>query len=117
MSAPAFTPGPWDLWLDDRDGAFQITALSENHLRTNLVVVQRGGMRHRVEEAKANARLMAAAPDMHDALEPFARDWLRAGGNHLPDDAKLRDVDEFNDLTVGDMKRALAAYRKARGEQ
>jgi len=43
---------------------------------------------------------------LSSALEPFAREYSDAGVDHLPDEALLRDVDEFNDLTIGDLRRA-----------
>ena len=78
-------------------------------------------------ECEANARLIAAAPELLEALEPFAAladlfdDGVRGGT--MPrtgvvmswprlKDGKLVD----NDLTVEHLRAARAAIAKARGE-
>ncbi len=60
---PAHTPGPWQVWKQD---ACKVQAA------TGMVIVDFGIECHRlkrgVNEAKANARLIAAAPELLDAL-------------------------------------------------
>ena len=59
---------------------------------------------------KANARLIAAAPDMLEALE-LAIPWL---AKHIADDQHLRSV--MPQAAVIAYKKAEAAIAKARGE-
>lgn len=59
----AHTPGPWSLWHNEK-GAFVIGAAPEG-----TILCQRNDWDHRAAESTANARLIAAAPDLLD----FAR--------------------------------------------
>jgi hypothetical protein len=54
------TPGPWELWRDG-SGAMQISV-------GDFVICNRNPVEHRARESDANARLIAAAPDMLEAL-------------------------------------------------
>lgn len=65
----AHTPGPW--------AAVELpTAIAIKSHIGNVANIQRGSMR---EQQKANARLIAAAPELLDALkevaEVFGKDW------------------------------------------
>jgi hypothetical protein len=67
------------------------------------------------ESAEANARLIAAAPELYEALE------IAAGLIGAPWDgfAGLEDDDEIEHevvVRIGDVKRFAAALAKARGE-
>jgi hypothetical protein len=56
-------PGPWELFAS-QNGAFDITALNGA-----VVICHREDWTHRANESRANARLIAAAPDMLAALK------------------------------------------------
>jgi hypothetical protein len=74
-TAPKFTPGPWALIASDpkRDGADCWTLLSQPHpgLRgfTRELAILAGPQGD--DNALANARLIAAAPDLYEALKDF----------------------------------------------
>lgn len=107
------TPGPWvaercgpgapDCW--NVTAHLGLNAQGIRTIRTIDQVLDYGGP----EEAEANARLIAAAPDLLGAGEPFARlGWV----------GDLSDDHEFDaGFTVGDIRRLRAAIAKARGEQ
>lgn len=71
MSTPKHTPGPWET-----------LTFSNHELQTDFAMVKVGRRVHMVghsEEDKANARLIAAAPDLLEALqevsETFNESW------------------------------------------
>lgn len=66
MSA-VHTPGPWGLELAP-SGAFDITK-DPNEIGRYMVIASRGQHEFRAEEMRANARLIAAAPELYDAVE------------------------------------------------
>lgn len=57
------TPGPWSIRDDDEDGVVSIVGNS----KIVLALVRTAT----VEPGDANARLIAAAPELLEALEPF----------------------------------------------
>ena len=71
------------------------------------------------ERRAADAHLIAAAPDLAEALEPFAS-LLQGNYSHQPDDMKLVIGNGPHDLrltiTLGDLRRARSALAKTRGE-
>lgn len=70
------TPGPWEIdGLDPYNKAFGISARNAEGYKTP-VVVWRGMGRPASEEGKANARLIAAAPDLLAALKLVADSGL-----------------------------------------
>ena len=62
MSANEHTPGPWTLEYVER-GAFQVIEAD------GAVICHRNFWPHNAERSNANARLIAAAPDMLEALK------------------------------------------------
>ena len=73
MTKPAFTPGPWEVKLC----VYNVKMRSNTH----EVVSQDSGNKAATieawwdtEEEKANARLIAAAPDMYEALTNLSGD-------------------------------------------
>jgi hypothetical protein len=60
VSEAKHTPGPWNA-LFDQDGSFEVEC--ETH-----AIANRGPLRQKAEESIANARLIAAAPDLLHAL-------------------------------------------------
>lgn len=111
MTEAKFTPGPWFL-NDERDGYSPVS--SQRWAGLAHVVVEPSSecndeddQRFR-EEGQANARLIAAAPDLYEALKPFAS-WIDRTDS---DDRLLVQVSGLT-LTVGDVRRAQAALAKA----
>ena len=98
MSEPKFTKGPWKATYDS-----QLQALIEIYNtedRIMVAVLPDRGTIEAMSEIEANANLIAAAPDMYEALETIER---VAGIGMMEDDparVKARD-----------------ALRKARGEK
>ena len=88
MSAPNTTPGPWAVTLSPTAGRFNL--FGETHVGSFV-----SGSRQRVSQGLADARLIAAAPDMYEALE----DLIYACADHYLDTSAAR-----------------AALAKARGE-
>ena len=66
-------------------------------------------------EARANAQLLAAAPDLLEALQPFAN-LLDEAMDERPDDWSVWSFNERT-ITFGDLRRAVAALTMARGEE
>lgn len=95
-AVPQHTPGPWksfNITFDPRCGSIrgeggEAVALMPNWLDSDPM-----------DELRANAHLIAAAPDMYAALAEYVEIIDRV---HLPDDDNVR--------------KARAALRKARGE-
>ena len=101
MTERKWTPGPWEIGNDNRieDGGYGVAVIVDdcpNH------------------EASANAHLIAAAPDMYEALKT-ARDYVFDASN-----GGLVWSDGHNDplveMATGDLTRIDAALAKARGE-
>jgi len=66
--AAAHTPGPWLLDLGN-DGAFAIYVAPDVDMGWALVLASRGQNTERADEMHANGRLMAAAPELLEALQ------------------------------------------------
>lgn len=65
------------------------------------------------DEGRANARLIAAAPDLAEACQPLAAIDIDHMAD-LPDDDRV--VYLKNGIRLGDIRAARAALSKARGE-
>jgi hypothetical protein len=87
VSAPQFTPGPWE-WWDDGQRLVRITEAAEQKLIAQTIL-------------PSNARLIAAAPELYEALKALA-DFINMG--------EASNIDVL-------MQNADAALAKARGEQ
>lgn len=96
MSAPQFTPGPWE--INGSDHGFVIA--TEGH---SLAAVWPESLRGRKFDAKANAFLIAAAPELYEALK-----WA------LENIQGMIDEDDIPSFVIRDQARAALA--KARGE-
>jgi len=74
------TPGPWE--VEDRDERLLIWADGNHDAIAIIGTVAEGAdedaQEKYEEEQRANARLIAAAPAMYEALEGFVR-WVDAG--------------------------------------
>ena len=113
MTDTEWTKGPWSAHIHTGplDG--------EAHVNADGACIAYVGFgteteRHYVtgEEAKANARLIAAAPDLYAALVAARRQCITLGGDPLP----FRDVapDAIQKAVIDTIDTALA---KARGDQ
>jgi hypothetical protein len=98
MTKPAFTPGPWTAEPnggDDEDTTLRFVC-SPNAPRASqvLAVVDRRGLDR--EEIEANARLIAAAPDMYEALTAarlfILREYSDAGSQALEGEVISKDA-------------------------
>lgn len=112
------TPGPWNVLFDDTGGPFTGWPSVEASDELDCSIVHRAGFKQEYwgdlsqREAIANARLIAAAPDLLDALESV---WLwmenqadgQSKGGHATFDLMM--LREQRDI-------ARAAIAKATGE-
>ena len=104
MSERKWTPGPWK-WADDRDktGLIYLTGV--------LIAEHTDGTPWGDDMDRANAHLIAAAPELYEALEEI-RDMLWS----RPDISdRLRPLMGFAEEATN--QKARAALAKARGEQ
>lgn len=120
MSEIKHTPGPWEaiLWSE---GRWIIKADDRN-----VLICTREEFPSKPAEYDANARLIAAAPDLLDAVG-FARAALEAlkgyeadCGEALPDDHELGRIEDSRHspsfrIRVGHIRRLAAALAKAEG--
>lgn len=106
----AWTPGPWFVSDDPRPDMGWNRHISTDPAGENRVCFMANGSRERDGEFAANAGLIAAAPELYEALEFIF--------SHIADKERgLRDLYPAFGL---DGRRAIemaaAALRKARGE-
>lgn len=100
MSGAQFMAGPWSI-LDD-DG-LKVTAADGQYEPWHVAHIC-GACGHEEDTSEANARLIAAAPELYQALDAL----LRSRGVFTPgSDNYLSPLDE----------QGIAALAKARGEQ
>lgn len=105
MADPKFTPGPWRVGIDDSGGQFSgwPSVWCDG---ADATIVHRAGFHQEFwgdlsqRETLANARLIAAAPDLYAALDNMYLHFFGASGG-----AGTNDV----------MRNAKAALAKARG--
>lgn len=97
------TPGPWAFALE-ADGGFEITGVGGHQKSFGYVICARGEHR-KSDETHANAKLIAAAPDLLNALE-LAMATLERVKPSRPCDSTQGTRDVCN-----------AAIAKARGQQ
>lgn len=110
-SEPKWTPGPWDFSMAKMpiDGEYDycISAVVDGERYVISEAFGRVSEKQR-PNAHANARLIAAAPELYEALERLLK-WVApiAGDNHDKD----REREE-----MASVEAACSALRKARGE-
>lgn len=100
-----WTPGPWV-----KDGLGRLSGSDGTQ-----VGVWDAGIAHVSRDAtsESNANLIAAAPELYEALEPlYAIAIDRSAGSPEWDDKDTVQVI----LSIGDLRRASVALSKARGE-
>ena len=74
MGNPGHTPGPWTAEYDGEDAAFQCRVWQDRPDGFQVAAIIEGG-----DEGEANARLIAAAPELLQRAKE-ARDVLRRDG-------------------------------------
>lgn len=117
MSAPHEPIGAWRVSCMRRtmDGQSWYRIVSENDWEIAYVPF---GDRTDEEYRRCteHSRLIAAAPDMYEALRPFAEHPDFHASDDWPVTFKDAEIREPG-VTAGDFRRARAALRKVRGEQ
>lgn len=122
MSQNKHTPGPWSYWsgynhVDKFDS--EVTAEGGD-----IVIARYNSL---IEEGEANAKLIAAAPDLLDALDKMLdneeqRDfekWLRSkapSGDCSDVQSQWLESSDYEDF-LESWKLQIAAIAKARGDQ
>lgn len=118
MSETKHTPGPWSVFVSEGILIAKEDDYADGHNQMAITVASRHGLISH-NEALANAHLIAAAPEMVEALAPFA-DALKGNWSHQPDDMEIVLGPHASDLrmkvTLGDLRRARSALSRARGE-
>jgi hypothetical protein len=97
-----FTPGPWEAepqtgrgaWIKGSDGEWAALSCGDTD-----------------ERGRANAHLIAAAPDLYEALAGVIPANVCLTNMRWPDDTVVPC-----DVTLGELRKAAAALAKARGE-
>ena len=125
-SVPKFTPGPWRWWTSNsfrrlssdatgKDGDVLYACVCPD--RVADVVLPNGGAEG------PDAHLIAAAPELYEALRPFAAflDALEHMGGTFPKSGPLYElvshIGGTRTLTVEDFAAARAALSSAEGKQ
>ena len=111
MSEAKFTPGPWKATYDSQlQAAIEIYNTED---RIMVAVLPDRGTVEAMSEIEANANLIAAAPDMYEALEqmePLINNSTGIVGYYMNG-----NIAKWNDF---DVTRIIGnALRKARGEK
>jgi len=108
MSAHKHTPGPWMAICDGTSSEMQQgwgTWWIKNKYESPICLIRRAHVARTPEITDANARLIAAAPELFEALEDLM--W-----RFVDDDKDINEPDEI----APDIAFARAALAKARGE-
>ena len=117
MSETKFTPGPWvtkQAIAADNVGGFDWCVTQAGDSKIIAEVFQRvGGVQDFWDDrpVEANARLIAAAPELYEALEPVKRGAQEAD-YYCPDDVPEDHVVLIS-MTIGELRAARAALSKA----
>lgn len=109
MSAPAFTPGPWRIAKRGEDEAFYVVERDEpNEPSRHAYRVAHVLDYNELQQNTANACLIAAAPDLYEAL-----DRINVAACYASEEDT--DAREAVLLHIGELARAALA--KAQGAQ
>lgn len=116
QSKAAHTPGPWEECERGRSKSHAVRAVKDGVYVAHIYEIGRQNLQRRFAETDANARLIAASPELLEALEAVLK---------LMDDGILvRDTRNDDDPAwaikqlplVSALKKADEARRKAKGE-
>lgn len=102
MSEVKHSPGPWQAEYIGVNGSFTIASKDGE-----FVICSRNPFEHRAAESRANAVLIATAPDYDDAAECFIR-WVEHFKDKIPESVRGAMESAFG----GKLR---AAIKKARG--
>lgn len=120
---PKFTKGPWTLFIDDTGGEWTGWPISIGAAHDKDKSVVRPGGQYPYEwdaamsqrEAVANAHLIAAAPELYEALRR-ARDMLQSVAGDIEDGGSLDSLrGKYVMAILGARDAAWAALSKAEG--
>jgi hypothetical protein len=75
------TPGPWQSGFDDLEGVVSVASVGMVGDGNVVCLPPRCGMEASYARWPANARLIAAAPDLYEALALFEKQWNACGPN------------------------------------
>ncbi len=108
MNEPKYTPGPWAVLPEECDKPYirvRGTRLGGRYKIANVLTpVYEGAPDREANETRANARLIAAAPDLLEAAAAVVARW---------DTPSWKDAAPTGEVIA----RLRAAIAKARGEQ
>lgn len=114
MSNQRHTPGPWEVRESKGDvWVCPVLHRPESGASVNSINGGCSIARFYGDDARCNGRLAASAPELLDALKPFAN-LLKDHHDHLPDDQPIYGINDST-ITVGDLRRAVDAIAKATG--
>lgn len=106
MSKHKHTPGPWQISVTSDDGDYIFYGVEADGVA--IADVYRG------EKHEANARLIAAAPEMYEAMRRFRNafvGWIEARDSW--DDEEIADAEDFLDDTRKDL---IDLFERIEGE-
>lgn len=111
----AHTPGPWRLWLSPNEpGVFTLHGASRGPQGRDLTIARRNSGTPNGAEGIANARLLAAAPDLLAGLKVMEETVMRLGlARDQGDDVWAAAVG----AQFAALRQARAAIAKAEGAQ
>jgi hypothetical protein len=107
-AARAHTPGPWSVGEDNVGDGCNIRDANGNRVAHTATSRNHGTEKIDPAEAKANARLIAAAPDLLKALKELL-DASEASPDDLP-------AHEYESIVADAHNRARAALSRAEGK-
>lgn len=108
MTEAKHTPGPWIKRYADR-------VTTKDDTDGTLSIAHVYGWQEHYGWQKANRDLIAAAPDMFEALRPLAEYGAALIGQPVSEDSVML---EFwgHQISVKDLRNAAVAYARAKGE-
>lgn len=112
MSKPKFTPGPWEITGADQRFIAQQTSDESDIGSIFAEVWFNVGHRH---NQKANAALIAAAPEMYEVLQKLV-EWNRKYPSNQ-DYHSIGEIVKIGDLCNAICKHAEWVLKKAEGKQ
>ncbi len=104
------TPGPWKIWYaGENEGLTQAECIAESNPVVSIGPINYTEFDHEGEEVeRANARLIAAAPELYDCLRTLVRqidEWEQA----------VAEIVGERKYPWGDLERATDVLLKAEG--